>query len=112
MTMDTNSVETINVRWLVCEVNVTVTALAGSSVGNGNIELGLAGGDGNGAVDTIVINETNGNDVISVANNNGLVTVSGLAATLTIANFFFFFQAEDGIRDLYVTGVQTCALPI
>src|SRR5438874_6101280 len=24
----------------------------------------------------------------------------------------FFFQAEDGIRDLYVTGVQTCALPI
>src|SRR6266576_2983265 len=26
--------------------------------------------------------------------------------------YFFFFQAEDGIRDLYVTGVQTCALPI
>src|SRR6267378_6611584 len=25
---------------------------------------------------------------------------------------FFFFQAEDGIRGLYVTGVQTCALPI
>src|SRR2546421_2416149 len=25
---------------------------------------------------------------------------------------FFFFQAEDGIRDLIVTGVQTCALPI
>src|SRR5690606_39716047 len=26
--------------------------------------------------------------------------------------FFFFFQAEDGIRDFHVTGVQTCALPI
>src|SRR5207245_7371250 len=26
--------------------------------------------------------------------------------------FFFFFQAEDGIRDATVTGVQTCALPI
>src|SRR6202165_5969222 len=25
---------------------------------------------------------------------------------------FFFFQAEDGIRDCWVTGVQTCALPI
>src|SRR3712207_7162941 len=25
---------------------------------------------------------------------------------------FFFFQAEDGIRDIGVTGVQTCALPI
>src|SRR5256885_9208070 len=27
-------------------------------------------------------------------------------------NFFFFFQAEDGIRDYKVTGVQTCALPL
>src|SRR2546426_1770060 len=27
-------------------------------------------------------------------------------------HFFFFFQAEDGIRDYKVTGVQTCALPI
>ena len=26
--------------------------------------------------------------------------------------YFFFFQAEDGIRDIGVTGVQTCALPI
>src|SRR2546421_1678839 len=34
--------------------------------------------------------------------------------TLTGFSFvvFFFFQAEDGIRDLIVTGVQTCALPI
>src|SRR2546430_12279033 len=30
-------------------------------------------------------------------------------STLTV---IFFFQAEDGIRDLTVTGVQTCALPI
>src|SRR2546428_11286395 len=29
-----------------------------------------------------------------------------------MAYSFFFFQAEDGIRDLIVTGVQTCALPI
>src|SRR2546425_769364 len=29
-----------------------------------------------------------------------------------IESFFFFFQAEDGIRDKLVTGVQTCALPI
>src|SRR2546429_6573482 len=27
-------------------------------------------------------------------------------------SLFFFFQAEDGIRDVAVTGVQTCALPI
>src|SRR5438034_10452572 len=30
----------------------------------------------------------------------------------TVSFFFFFFQAEDGIRDHCVTGVQTCALPI
>src|SRR5690606_40309815 len=28
------------------------------------------------------------------------------------SSLFFFFQAEDGIRDFHVTGVQTCALPI
>src|SRR5690606_40019198 len=27
-------------------------------------------------------------------------------------NTYFYFQAEDGIRDFHVTGVQTCALPI
>src|SRR2546422_9933259 len=33
-------------------------------------------------------------------------------ATSGVMLFFFFFQAEDGIRDVAVTGVQTCALPI
>src|SRR5437868_11657639 len=33
-------------------------------------------------------------------------------STLFAIFFFFFFQAEDGIRDRNVTGVQTCALPI
>src|SRR5205809_4465816 len=34
---------------------------------------------------------------------------NGMSAFFTL---FFFFQAEDGIRDVAVTGVQTCALPI
>src|SRR2546422_11152453 len=33
-------------------------------------------------------------------------------AVAVVHFFFFFFQAEDGIRDVAVTGVQTCALPI
>src|SRR2546421_6169999 len=45
-----------------------------------------------------------------------LITSGGMCYTspLTVLRFlfFFFFQAEDGIRDLIVTGVQTCALPI
>ena len=39
------------------------------------------------AADTIVVNGTNGNDVITVANDNGVVTVSGLAAEVKIADF-------------------------
>src|SRR5947208_12428286 len=35
-----------------------------------------------------------------------------MAQVRTIVLLFFFFQAEDGIRDDLVTGVQTCALPI
>src|SRR2546430_8531705 len=35
-----------------------------------------------------------------------------MVAAVDLLSVFFFFQAEDGIRDLTVTGVQTCALPI
>ena len=35
-----------------------------------------------------------------------------LFRSMVVVIYFFFFQAEDGIRDSPVTGVQTCALPI
>src|SRR5258707_5498332 len=35
-----------------------------------------------------------------------------MTVTVVTLWIFFFFQAEDGIRDIGVTGVQTCALPI
>src|SRR2546429_3380434 len=35
-----------------------------------------------------------------------------LVGAVAVAVVVFFFQAEDGIRDVAVTGVQTCALPI
>src|SRR5947209_15080997 len=41
-----------------------------------------------------------------------LMLFSILYIQIFIFFFFFFFQAEDGIRDIGVTGVQTCALPI
>src|SRR2546430_5362269 len=41
-----------------------------------------------------------------------IIEVPVLCRVTTSGLFFFFFQAEDGIRDLTVTGVQTCALPI
>src|SRR2546430_4049832 len=39
-------------------------------------------------------------------------TMLFMSSTIVSVSCFFFFQAEDGIRDLTVTGVQTCALPI
>src|SRR5258706_8764078 len=42
----------------------------------------------------------------------GIINSNWLLSLLALFVFFFFFQAEDGIRDWSVTGVQTCALPI
>src|SRR2546422_7213283 len=41
-----------------------------------------------------------------------LTSLDSVVQWRCFAVFFFFFQAEDGIRDVAVTGVQTCALPI
>ena len=46
-----------------------------------------------------------------------MCVVYGVGFYVLVRKFFFFFlcfffQAEDGIRDIGVTGVQTCALPI
>src|SRR2546430_5888909 len=41
-----------------------------------------------------------------------VVTASAYLSGSAEAGGYFFFQAEDGIRDLTLTGVQTCALPI
>src|SRR2546430_6131088 len=43
---------------------------------------------------------------------NACFVIEGVFNVVLYVCFFFFFQAEDGIRDLTVTGVQTCALPI
>src|SRR5687768_18359168 len=50
--------------------------------------------------------------IISSATMVGAVFVLLMIDNRLVINFFFFFQAEDGIRDVAVTGVQTCALPI
>src|SRR2546430_5371587 len=43
---------------------------------------------------------------------SGVMQIKSCAGTVAFRLPLFFFQAEDGIRDLTVTGVQTCALPI
>jgi Ca2+-binding RTX toxin-like protein len=87
ITMDLNSVETINFKALGGADTITVNDLSGTGVKQVNVDLGATGGGGDGQVDTIVINATNSDDVITVSNNNGVVTVSGLATQVTISNF-------------------------
>src|SRR2546421_404313 len=48
---------------------------------------------------------------IQYLNAKGALTYTDIAGDPVLYGIFFF-QAEDGIRDLIVTGVQTCALPI
>jgi len=67
--------------------------MSGTDVSKVRIDLAAAGGGGDGQVDTIVINATNGNDAVIISNNNGVVTVSGLAAEVTISGF----EATDRI---------------
>src|SRR5262249_57362455 len=53
--------------------------------------------------------------VLAATSNHILCRGMALTISATFGCFhfcFFFFQAEDGIRDWSVTGVQTCALPI
>ncbi len=89
VTMDLNSVEHIQLNTLGGADTVTVNDLTGTSVDQVAIDLGAQPGipGGDGQQDTVVINATGGDDVITLTDTNGVVTVSGLAATVTIANF-------------------------
>ena len=78
--------------------NITINDLTGTDVKQVAIDLGAGTvGGGDGQADTVSINATNGH-AITVADNNGVVTVSGLASTVTIANF------EEGVDHLVMNG--------
>src|SRR5256885_12876947 len=47
-----------------------------------------------------------------IVSNQVPPVLTGIVIAGIVVAFLFFFQAEDGIRDYKVTGVQTCALPI
>ena len=87
VTMDLNSMETIDFNALGGADTITVNDLTGTGVKNVNIDLASppGSGAGDGQADTIIINATSGADVITVTNSGGLITVSGLAATVTIS---------------------------
>jgi Ca2+-binding RTX toxin-like protein len=95
VTMNLANIENIDVNALGGADTITVNDLSKTSVKDVAIDLESAPGSGvgDGKVDTIVINATNGNDTINVTNNNGVVTVSGLSTDVTITGF----EADDRI---------------
>ena len=81
--MDLDNVETIDVNAKGAADIITVNDLSKTDVNKVNIDLGGADGAG----DTVVLNATNADDAITITNNNGVVTVSGLPQEVTISNF-------------------------
>ena len=92
ITMDLDNIETIDVHALGGVDTITVNDLTATDVNEVKIDLG-ANGVGDGSADTIILNATNGNDAITITNNNGVVTVKGLGADVTITDF----DANDSI---------------
>jgi Ca2+-binding RTX toxin-like protein len=93
VTMDLNDVETISFDAFGGADNITVNDLTGTDVTTVALNLGAVGGGGDGQVDTIFVNATNGDDVIQIVNDGGVVRVLGLAAEVDIFNF----EAHDRI---------------
>lgn len=89
VTMDLHGVESIAFNALGGADNVTVNDMTGTDVKEVDINLAATAGGtaGDGQIDTIFINATNGDDVITLTNVNGVITVSGLAETVHISGF-------------------------
>ena len=83
ITMDLDNVETIDVQAKGGADLITVNDLSQTDVSTVKVDLGGADNE----ADTIVLNATNGDDAIVVTNNNGVITVSGLGADVTITGF-------------------------
>ncbi len=92
ITMDSRSVERIEVTPLDGADTITVDNLTGTGVKEVAIDLALPGGVGDGDSDSVTVNGTTGSNRISVTTFDGMVTVDGLSAEVTIDH------AESGDR--------------
>jgi Ca2+-binding RTX toxin-like protein len=82
ITMDLNSIEHIDFNALGGADNITVDDLTGTGVNLVNLDLGA----NDGAADTVTVNAGTGNHTVTLAENNGAIAVSGLAAKVNITN--------------------------
>ena len=85
--MDLNDVESVDFDALGGADTITINDMSGTDVTEVNIDLGAAGGGGDGAADTIIINATNGDDIVLVTDANGTLSILGLDTQVNILNF-------------------------
>ena len=111
--MDVNDVETMRLNTLGGTDAVTVNSLSGTDVTQVNVNLaGTPGGNaGDGAADTVIVNGTNGNNIIDIFGAGTSASVLGLAAAVNITN-------SEGANDSLVVnalggsdGVTATTLP-
>jgi Ca2+-binding RTX toxin-like protein len=87
VTMDMDDTETIEFNALGGADRIVVNDMSGTDLTEVTIDLAAPGGGGDGQADTIVINATNGDDVILVAGDGTGVSILGLATAITITGF-------------------------
>jgi Ca2+-binding RTX toxin-like protein len=87
VTMDLNDVESVSFEARGGEDIIVVNDMSGTDVVEMNIDLGAAAGGGDGQIDTIIINATNGDDVVLVAGDSGGISILGLATQVNLLNF-------------------------
>jgi Ca2+-binding RTX toxin-like protein len=88
VTMDLNDVETVNFTAKGGADTITINDMSGTDVTRVAIDLaGAAVGGGDGAVDTIIINATNGDDLVLVTGADGTISVLGLDTQVDIFHF-------------------------
>jgi Ca2+-binding RTX toxin-like protein len=86
VTMNTHGVETVDFNALGGADNITVNDLTGTDVRNVNLDLAgtLGGKTGDGAIDNVTVNGTNGDDHILATGNGAGADVTGLTASVSV----------------------------
>jgi len=96
--MDLDEVERIEFRALGGTDTITVHNLAGTDVNHVAIDLSGNAGAGDGAADTVIVDGSAAKDTIALSEDNGVVTVSGIAATVAVSH------GEAGQDHLVING--------
>ena len=111
VTMDTDDVETVDFNALGGADNVTVNDLTGTDVTKTNIDLAgtLGGSAGDGAVDNVVVNGTDGDDTINIDGSRSAVDVTGLATAVSVRHAeptdLLSVSTLAGTDNVFVNGV-------